>query len=122
MRVKHTATLNKMKLRGFSDVMSECAQSDPISMDKPTSNNTLAQKPINRDMFYTRTSKIRRRVKSKWADLREKLEAELAASLEDITATDVKNLKKNILNLMKRHSGSIVETESCESDGQDTGR
>lgn len=71
-------------------------------------------------MFYTRTSKIRRRVKTKWADLREKLETELTNSLDDIATTDVKNLRRNILNLMKRSSSNCVESESCESDCQTT--
>lgn len=106
------------------------AQPDPITMDsdihsssfgtvveqKQNQNRSVAAK---RDMFYKRTSKIRRRVKTKWADLREKLEVELAASLDDIATTDVKNLRKNIINLMKRAgSGNFVDTESCDSDCQ----
>lgn len=105
--------------------MSECAQPNPISgSDRHSHSDSVVQKQNQNcaakgEMFYTRTSKIRRRVKSKWADVRVKLESELAASLDDIATTDVKNLRKNILNLMKKAgSGSFAETESCDSDCQ----
>lgn len=95
--------------------MSECAHDHDkhshSAFDVPKQSQNCAAK---REMFYTRTSKIRRRVKSKWADLRDRLESELAASLDDIATTDVKNLRRNILNLMKRGGGA--ETESCDSD------
>lgn len=94
---------------------------NPITDDDSDKHSVVEQKQTQkrdssakRDMFYTRTSKIRRRVKSKWAEMREKVEVELAASLDDIAAADVKNLRRNLLNLMKRGGGA--ETESCDSD------
>lgn len=111
--------------------MTECAQSNTVVIadnDKhsrtPSTHESVVQKSnctAKSEMFYTRTSKLRRRVKTKWSHLREKLESELAASLDDIATTDVKNLRKNILNLMKKGgNGSFVETESCDSDCQIT--
>lgn len=97
------------------DKHSSCDDDHVVQQQRQNQSSSAAK----REMFYTRTSKLRRRVKSKWADLKERFESDLSASLDDIAATDVKNLRRNILNLMKKggnSGGSFVETESCDSD------
>lgn len=66
---------------------------------------------------YTSTSRIRRKVKSKLKDLRNKVQEEVTVTLNEFSAVEGENFQQKIKRMMRKKPGTSSSESSDDSSG-----